>query len=96
MKRHQALRVDQIIRQSIEQSGAAPDFDRHRICYLWPEVVGPTVNRHTSRRWVDGDTMHVCITSASLKNELGFMASHIVKRLNEAAGRNIIARIVFH
>jgi hypothetical protein len=45
---------------------------------------------------VDRDELHVCIASASLKNELSFLSSSIVKRLNEAAGANVISKIIFH
>ncbi|MDE6109741.1 MAG: DUF721 domain-containing protein, partial [Muribaculaceae bacterium] len=52
--------------------------------------------RHTVRRWVDAGTLHVIISSAPLKSELGMMRTAIIDRLNEAAGKNVINDIAFH
>lgn len=96
MKRRYPTRVDEIIRQAIEASGQQSGFDRHKACYVWSEIVGPTVNRVTTRRWIDRDELHVVIASGPLKTELGFMADAIVRRINEAVGTNIITRLIIH
>lgn len=96
MRRTEAKRIDEIIGEAIEAAGTRDAFNRQRICYLWPEIVGVSINRLTTRRWVERDTLHVCITSAAVKNELSFVASQLVERLNRAAGANVISRIVFH
>lgn len=96
MKKTEAEQVGDIIRRYIAMSGNQDAFDRGKVCYLWPEVVGPGVNRYTVRRWVDGDTLHVVISSASLKNELMFLKSALVEKLNAAAGANIINNIAIH
>ena len=51
MKRRDPLRVDAIIRQAITAAGADEGYARAKASYLWGEVVGPTVNRYTVRRW---------------------------------------------
>lgn len=96
MQRREAVRVDEIIRQAIESAGATEAYYNQRVCYLWPEVVGPVVNRHTTRRWVSGGTLHVVMTSASLKNELSYHRESLVDHLNRAAGRKVIDSIQFH
>lgn len=96
MKRTEAKRIDQIISEALDASGTRDSFNSQQACYLWTEIVGPSINRQTTRRWVDHDVLHVCITSASLKNELSMMASAIIDRLNRAVGANTITKIVFH
>lgn len=96
MKRNDAKRVDAIITMAFERCGTRDVFDRQHICYLWPEIVGPTINRLTTRRWVERDELHVCIASGPLKNELSFMQSRLVERLNAAAGAHVITKIIFH
>ena len=96
MKRRYPIRVDSIIRQAIEASGQQSDFDRHKACYVWSEIVGPTINRLTTRRWIDRDELHVVIASGPLKTELSFMADTIVRRINEAVGSNVISRLKIH
>jgi predicted nucleic acid-binding Zn ribbon protein len=96
MKRNQPTLVGDIIARAIDQSGSREVFDRQRVCYLWPEVVGPTINRLTTRRWVDRDELHVVIASAALKNELSFMNSRLTELINQAFGAQIISKIVIH
>ena len=96
MKRHEPLTFGRIFSDMIDSIGARDTYDRQRICYLWPEVMGPTINRHTIRRWVDNGTLHVVIASAPLKAELGMMRRAIVDRMNQAAGKTVITDLSIH
>lgn len=96
MKRQDPIQIGEFIRMAIEKSGNAEVFEAQRVCYLWPEAVGPTLNRFTTARWVRRDELHVTIASASVKNELAFMSDAIVKRLNELAGKQLISRLIIH
>ncbi len=96
MKRSNALSIGQIIDRAIAATGRQDEYLRGQICYLWQEVVGPGINRYTTRRWIDRDILHVCITSAPLKNELSFCTASLVKKLNEAVGSHVISNIVIH
>lgn len=96
MKRSEAKPIGQIITEAFRAAGTSDLYDRQRVCYLWTEVTGPTINRMTTRRWIDRDVLHVTITSASLRNDLQFLAPKLIERLNEAAGKQVITRIVFH
>lgn len=96
MKKREALTVGQIIEQAIAETGNTAEYDRQRACFCWSEVVGPAINRLTTRRWVDRDTLHVCITSASLKNELQYHIPRLLESLNRMVGREVLSSIVIH
>lgn len=96
MKRIEPKQIGEIIREAIEHEGLADAIAEKRACYEWPEVVGPGVNRYTSRRYVERGVMHVSLTSSVLKNELSYYKSSLVEKLNRAAGKNVITSIEFH
>lgn len=99
MKRTEAIQVGDLIARLIEQSGSTATYEAQRVCFLWPEVVGPTVNRLTTARWINRDEMHVCIASGVVKSELTFMADSIVGHLNRLAGATsnpVIRRLIIH
>lgn len=96
LKRTEAKRLGTIIDEMFAATGQAEVYAEQRLCYLWAEVVGPTINRYTTRRFVDHGTLHVYITSASLKNELSYLTDSLVAKLNEATGRNVISKIEIH
>lgn len=96
MKRYKPLSVGQIIDMAIDQAGSRDVFDAHRAAFLWNEIMGPTINRQTTRRWVAGSELHVCLASPSLKNDLQFLSSRIVQRINDALGKQLITKLIIH
>lgn len=96
MKRSEAKSLGQIITETFEAAGATDNYNRQRVCFVWADVVGPVVNRYTTRRYVDGRTMHVYISSAALKNELVYLTDRLVGNLNRAVGQNVIDKLIIH
>ncbi len=96
MKRTEAKSVGEIIQDVIESDGNKEQFDRRKICYAWADVVGPTINRVTTRKYVEGRTLHVYISSAAIKSELAFMTEPLIKQLNDAVGSFVISKIAIH
>lgn len=99
MKRTHAIRIGDLIKQAMEEAGSTTAYQAQHICYLWPEAVGPTINRYTTERWIHHDELHVRIASASIKNEISFLSEAILKRLNELAGTTenpAVRKLVIH
>lgn len=96
MKRTEPLPVGTIVQQMLRQNGISDLYNEQRLCYMWPEIVGPGINRLTSRRFVDNGVLHVYLTSAVLKNELSFQRQKLVDALNTAVGAEVIRDVKFH
>lgn len=96
MKRTEAKSLKEIIDSALADSDMRGAIMEQRVCYLWPEVVGPAINRHTTRRFVENGRMHVYISSGPLKGELSFHRQALVDQLNRAAGGTVITEIVIH
>lgn len=96
MKKHSAQSVGEIINRAIAATGNRDEYYRQQVCFLWAEVVGPEFNRHTIRRYIDGDVLHVYMTSAVMKNELSFCRGALVEKLNTLAGKDVVRDIMIH
>lgn len=96
MKQSEPMRLDDIIEKMVTATGLRPQFEAHSIENVWPDVVGKQINAYTSRVYVRGRTLHVHLTSASLKEELGYMRELLVRQLNSAAGADVITNIAIH
>lgn len=96
MKRTEPKPINAIIEEALKSSELADTFKEQQACYLWAEVVGPGVNRYTTRRYVEKGRLHVYISSGPLKSELQFMRSHIAEQLNRTVGSNVITEIIIH
>ena len=71
MKRTEPKSFAEIFDENMARAGASDTMARHQACFLWPEIVGPGINKYTYKRYVDDSgCMHVYVSSAPLKNEL--------------------------
>ena len=96
MKRTEPLRIDEILRRMIDATGMRPEFSRRSVESMWPAVVGQHIASYAGRIYVQARTLHVHITSAALKEELGYSRPQLVEKLNEAVGTNVIDNITLH
>lgn len=96
MKRTEAESIGDILRSFLDTPDSRGLLNRQKVSYFWSRVVGPEVNRHTTRRYVVDRTLHVYIDSAAIKNELAFAANSLVKVLNNEVGVSVIDKIIFH
>lgn len=96
MKRTEAKQIGQIISEALAADGLSGQVAEQRACFVWPEVVGPGVNRYTTRRYVERGVMHVYITSAALKNELTYIRGSLIEQINRSVGSDVINSIIFH
>ncbi len=89
--------VGDIIREIVETNDSSGEFfNRRKLEYCWSQVVGPAINQATIRRYVEGDVLHVYLSSAAIKSELAFMKDPLIRALNDAAGSRVISKIVIH
>ena len=95
MKRTEAKNIGQIIDDLLKKENLDVALDEHRASALWPQIVGDGINRYTIKRYVKDGIMTVHLSSAALKSELMLNRDTIIKRINEALGRDIIREIIF-
>jgi len=95
MKRTNARTVGNIISDVLRQERLDVQFNEHRALSLWPQIVGDGINRYTISRSVRDGVMTVRLSSAALSNELMLNRSHIISRINEALGAEVIREIIF-
>ncbi len=95
MKRASAQSVGEIIDNFLKQERLDTRLDEHRAVALWPEVVGPGINRYTVNRTVKNGVMTVVLSSASLRNEMMLSRSALMRRINDMLGGEVIKEIIF-
>lgn len=96
MKRTEPISIKQLIDKVMLEGDSRETMMQQRASFLWTEVVGPTVNRYTFRRYVDNGVLHVYITSAALKNDLSFLRQSIINEINGRLGAEVLRDIVIH
>lgn len=95
MKRTDPESIGKIIENFMQEEQLDTQMYEYRASALWPQVVGPGVNRYTISRDVRQGVMYVKLSSSVLRQELMMGRSLLVKRINEMVGRDVIRDIVF-
>lgn len=70
-------------------------FDETGIVAHWPDLMGTAVANRTTKIYVYQKKLFVHIESSVIKNELLMVKSAIIQKLNERAGAEVIADMVF-
>lgn len=98
MKKTEPQQIGDIINEVFRRSGSEGDAARYRALVNWVNVVGPGINKLTTKRYVtESGAIHVYISSAAVKADLMFMRSSLIDSLNDYAGApDVITELVIH
>lgn len=96
MKRKEPLAIGNIIDRVFESIGATEEYQGHQAESQWPEVAGKNIAAATiGVRFVEG-VLHVTLTSASLKEQLGYLRPTLIDKLNALLPRPIVRDVRIH
>ncbi len=62
---------------------------------VWEEIMGKSVQRHTSSIYLKQNKLFVKLDSGVVRQELMYARTRITERLNDALGKVVIEEIVF-
>ena len=96
MKRTEPLQIGQVIDMMMSRAAADPETRARFLAGIWPRIAGEHIAAYTSKVYFDKRMLHVYLTSASLKEQLGYMREALVVQFNNQAGENAIDNIIFH
>lgn len=93
MEIHKARSIGELLADFIHGSALEQPLLERKVVELWPEVLGPTVAQLTGDIEVKNGVLFVRVRSAALKQQLFDIRHNLVRRLNEAAGANVLKDI---
>ncbi len=95
MKKNNEISLGDAIKQVLKGLRLDEKLEEVNVMNSWEKVVGPMINRHTTKLFIRNKILYVNLDSAPLRNELMLARNKIVKALNKEAGKNVIEDIVF-
>ncbi len=95
MKRTEPMKISQIVETLFKDRDMEDTLLRHRALQVWPQVVGPIINRNTVERRVSGSVLWLRVVSAPMRQELSMHRTRLVAALNELVGKQVITDIKF-
>lgn len=95
MGRNNDKTIKEAINDLLDSYRLRKKFDETALIAAWPEMMGTAIANRTKQLYISDRKLFLRIESSVIKNELLMMQSQIIKRLNEKAGQEVIASIVF-
>ena len=83
-----------LIKAFYEQHKGPEYLDELKIIQSWPKVVGPFIATHTIDLAIRNKTLFVRVDSDSLRSELSYSKSVLLKNLNDLVGKEVLIGIV--
>ena len=86
--------LKEVLSEFSQQKGVRKGMDRVRVEQVWKESMGQYVNRYTRSLGLEGQTLVVEISNATLKQEMQYALPAILEKLNAALEQAPIKKIV--
>lgn len=93
MEIHKARSIGELLADFIHGSELEQPLLERKVVALWPEVLGKTVAQMTGEIQVKNGVLLVHIRSAALKAQLFEIRHELVRKLNDAAGAQVLKDI---
>ncbi len=84
-----------ILQQAVEASRIDVDLNVLRLWEQWEGVVGATIAQNTRPEAIKGGLLLVHVSSAPWMQQLQFLKSELIEKLNQALGKAVIEEIRF-
>jgi len=94
MERSNTKSLAEAIREYLKESRLEKPLKERQLVQSWETLLGKSVARSTSKIYLREGKLFVHLNSSVVKNELFMLQDEILRRLNEAAGEELVKEII--
>ena len=94
MKRSNTQSIAEAIRAYLKDSKLEKPLKERKLVHSWESLLGKSVARSTQKIYLKDGILFVHLNSSVVKNELYMLQDEILKKLNDAAGEELVREIV--
>ncbi len=94
MERSNTQSIADAIRAYLKESKLEKPLKERQLVRSWETLLGKSVSRATSKIYLKDGKLFVHLSSSVVKNELYMLKDEICKKLNDAAGEELVREIV--
>ena len=81
------------MRVIIRQNGLETPLMQRRLIESWDEVAGDIIAKYTTEKYIRNQDLCVHIENPALRSEISMMKTELIRKLNNAAGGQVIREI---
>jgi len=88
--------IGETLKSLLQHMGIEQKINRYQVLDLWPELVGEQIADIANAERVRDKILYVKVKSMTWRTELLFQKPHILKKIENKFGKNIITDIRFY
>tara|TARA_R110000868_G_scaffold21846_2_gene90462 strand:+ start:604 stop:894 length:291 start_codon:yes stop_codon:yes gene_type:complete len=85
--------LKQLVDKMLRSYGLGDKLDEMSLVKSWEELVGKMIANHTKEIYFNKGVLFVRLDSSTLRQELSYVKSDLIQRLNEKAGKVMVKDI---
>lgn len=86
--------ISEVLQHFIQKNKLESGLDKVDVEKAWKDIMGNGVNSYTQDVILKGTTLYVKLTSAVLRDELGYGKQKIIAMLNEELRKDIVTDLI--
>lgn len=86
--------IGDVLKQFIHDNRLQAGIDKIDVRDAWKTLMGNGVNNYTTEILLKGNTLYVALSSAVLREELGYGKDKIIKMINEELRKDIVKDLI--
>ena len=94
MEKSNTQSLGEAIRAYLKESDLETPLKERQLISTWESLLGRSIARATRDIYIKDRKLYVFLTSSVIRNELFMLQDEIVRKLNEAAGEELISGMV--
>jgi len=95
VRRSSEISLKEAIEQFLKEYRLEEKLNETRLIGSWEKVAGKLIARHTTELYIKERVLYIRTDTAALRQELTYMKTRLLEKLNKAAGNNVIDDIRF-
>jgi len=94
-KNREPIHIQSVLKGILKNYNSEKGSDLFQITDIWESVVGQTISKD-ARPWkLNGKKLEVHVSASVWLQQLNYMKSDMIQKLNERLGNNVINNIIF-
>jgi len=81
---------------TLKRMGIAHQIAQQKAVLIWKKAVGPDIGKQTDANRIEQGVLFVSVKNSAWMNELTFLKTQIIKKLNEAIQQEAVKDIKFY
>ena len=86
--------LGEVIQDFLKESGWQKKLDEVYLITQWDKLLGSNLAKYTEEVFISNEVLHIRLSSSTLRQELSYKKSDLIKELNDLVGKEVIKDIV--